>query len=65
MNTFDMMTEALDEARATMNCADRMANKMAHILRGRLRNVAPYNLKALKKEIKNFNSHTGEWKDGC
>jgi hypothetical protein len=60
---FDVMRRAVAEAKETMSAADQMANQLAGLLRGRLRHVQPWHLKALKKELQNFNAHTGRWKD--
>lgn len=56
------MREAVQEARITMMAADRVVSEMAGLLRGRLRNVYSRTLADLKKELRNFNAHTGEWK---
>lgn len=61
-NHFDTMRAAMDEARQVQAAADSQANKMANMLRGRLRKVGSYNLAALKRELRDFNMHTGEWK---
>lgn len=62
-NAFDTMRAAVAEARATMNAADKMATQIAPLLRGRLRQCASWDLKALKRELRDFNIHTGTWKD--
>jgi len=62
MNIFEMRSEVRN-AKQTLDNADNVANEMAHILRGRLRKVSPYVLKALKKELRSFNAHTQSWKD--
>ncbi len=63
MNSFDLMRQAVAEANQTMRAADDQANAMAGILRGRLRNCSEWNLKALKRELRDFNIKTGRWKD--
>lgn len=63
MNKFDEMKAALIEAEATVRAADSIADHMARILRGRLRKVSKWNLKSLKRELADFNAHTGEWKN--
>lgn len=62
--TINEMEQALEDARQTMARADRVAGQLARMLRGRLRNanIPSYILKDLKKELANFNMHTGEWK---
>lgn len=61
-NKFDLMRESLDEARTVMRAADVMAGDMAFLLRGRLRKVPANTLAALKKELREFNAATREWK---
>lgn len=63
MNKFDMVREAMAEARATINAADRAAGEMARLLQGRLRQVDRYTLVALKRELQHFNANTKEWRD--
>lgn len=60
----NQMAQALEEARITLARADRVAGQLANMLRGRLRsgNIPSYVLKDLKKELANYNMHTGEWK---
>tara|TARA_S200002703_G_scaffold56809_1_gene49557 strand:+ start:234 stop:422 length:189 start_codon:yes stop_codon:yes gene_type:complete len=62
MSKWDEMKAAMEEARVQMNVADSMANEMARMLKGRCRKVNTWNLKDLKKELKDFNAQTGEWK---
>lgn len=63
MNYWDQMETTLDEARAIQNAADSHATRMARMLRGRLRHVNRYVLEDLKRELRNFNMHTGRWND--
>lgn len=60
--TYKMMREAFDEVKRMSSAADSMANTIADILVGRLRKVNHYHLKRLKKELSQYNAHTGEWK---
>lgn len=54
---------AVNEAREQMRLVDRQATSMAQLLRGRLRHVnSPAALKELKMELRNYNAHTGEWR---
>lgn len=62
-NKFDLMRAAMSEARQTMRAADNQANAMADMLDGRLRKVNPRYLAKLKKQLKDFNAHTGRWKN--
>lgn len=59
---FDEIEDAVDEAKRTMNIADRLASRMAGLLVGRLRYVNIYTLKKLKRELQDFNSTTYTWK---
>jgi hypothetical protein len=64
MNKFDEMRAAVSEARHTFSAADSVAASMADILRGRLRNNVPaHTLRALKKELRDFDMHRGRWKE--
>lgn len=59
------MREVINQARQTIEAADNVANDIAYILKNRLRSgrVSASTLIALKKELANFNMHTGRWKD--
>ena len=63
MNKYDLMRDAMREARDTMNAADNCANEMAQMLKGRLRKVSPYVAAELKRELRNLNMHTKRWND--
>jgi len=63
MNQFDMMTSAVSEAEIVINAADSVATRMARLIVGRLRKVgSTYVLAALKRELSDFNAHTGKWR---
>jgi len=62
MNIFDDMRAAEAEARTTMKAADNVANSMAAMLIGRLRHVHSWNLAELKRELRDYNIYTTEWK---
>jgi len=57
------MNSAVLDARRTIRAADLAADDMARLLDGRLRHVSPYTLKRMKRQLKNFNIQTGQWKD--
>jgi hypothetical protein len=59
---FDDMHAAVQQAKATMSLADGFAHRMAAMLIGRLQHVPSWVLKDLKRELRDFNIHTGEWK---
>ena len=61
-NPFDTMRAAVAQARQVQQWADEHAHAMAVILRGRLRHVSSGVLSDLKRELRDFNIHTGEWK---
>lgn len=60
----DDMHEAVTEARATIHRVDTVVGSMANMCAGRLRRagVRHYTLCQLKKELANYNMHTGSWK---
>jgi len=62
MSRYTEMRDAVEDANTTLRAADRCANDLAYLLRGRLRHVSGTNLEALKRELKNFNMHTYLWK---
>lgn len=61
MNAWDQMRQAVAEAKSTLNAADNVSWQMAAMLRGRLRHANASDLKALKRELRDFNSQTGSW----
>lgn len=63
MDIWEMRRE-INKAKATLRDADDVANQVASLLPGRLRHVSGSTLKQLKMELKDFNAHTFEWKDG-
>lgn len=57
---------AVSDAKRTLESADRVSLSAAKLIVGRLRTVKEWNsetLKALKKELRDFNSATGKWKE--
>lgn len=62
-NVFDEMRAAVRQAADTLRAADNVATDLAWLLRGRLRKVqSADSLRALKRELRNFDMTTGEWK---
>lgn len=61
-NAHDLMRRALYEVREVNRAADSAAESMAELLHGRLRHVSHHQLARLKRELRDFNMHTGEWK---
>jgi len=60
--TYQEMDKAIREAEAVLNIADCYVNQMARFVVKRLRRVNTNTLRDIKRELKNFNSNTGEWK---
>jgi len=59
----DQMNAAVDEAKATLQRADSLADKLARLLIGRLRRVSsPWVLWTLKKELADYNMRTSKWR---
>lgn len=59
---FTDMVAAVNDARSTLNRADRFVDEMARMCDGRLRAVNTVTLRRIKRELSDFNAHTGEWK---
>lgn len=64
MNFIDMQS-SVDEAKTTLRHADALTEKIATMLLGRMRTMKSWSqtevLKSLKKELRDFNSHTRKW----
>jgi len=61
-DSFQLVRIAIREAEATFRAANNSANNVAGLLEGRLRHVDHDTLVSLKRELTQFNSHTGKWK---
>ena len=63
--TIPEMRTAIENAKAEIARADCVAGEMASILAGRLRKSKATStaLSALKRELRDWNIHTGEWKE--
>ena len=61
---FHEMHEAIKDARQTINRADQFKNQMAGLFVGQLQasRIGDYTLCRLKRELRNYNMHTGLWK---
>jgi hypothetical protein len=56
------MRQAVRQAESTLTAADSVATDLAWLLRGRLRRVnRADHLRALKRELRDFNMRTGRW----
>lgn len=63
-NPFDEIRHAVSEANQQLRAADEVATDMARLLDGRLRRVSStYILSRLKEQLRDFNMHTGKWKE--
>ncbi len=62
MSKFQQMTEAVRDANNTLRAADQVAYDMGRMVVGRLRHCSVYTCEQLKRELKDFNIHTGNWK---
>lgn len=60
---WDDFFKAVQEAENTLRQADQAANKMAQMLRGRLRKVDSRYLKELKRELQDFDAAKKQWKE--
>lgn len=61
--------QAVDDAKQTLRASDEAVEAMVELISGRLRSSIPSpgygtanKLKAIKAELKNFDSRTGSWK---
>jgi len=55
---------SLSDAKTTLSQADTVTREIASTMVGRLRKVdSVYTLRQLKKELKEFDAKTGEWKN--
>lgn len=61
-NPWDTMRAAIAQAKSVSSAADQMTRELAGIMRGRLRQCRPDDLVRLKRELRDFNMHTGKWK---
>jgi len=60
--SYQQMDDAVKQAEALIKRAEQYKSRMAGFLVGRLKGIDPYTLQRLKKELKNFNAQTCEWK---
>lgn len=62
---FQDACQAAEDAKRTQEAADAMLRRTAKLLQGRLRSARiDHNvLCRLKRELGEFNMHTGEWKE--
>lgn len=64
MNEWDQVRDAVAAARRLDSALNQYANAMAETMIGRLRSVnSTSTLAKLKRELRDFNIHTGRWSD--
>ncbi len=63
MNAFDEVRAAVDQAKSQLAAVDSVCNNMAHLLKGRLRNVSGHVLRDLKRELADFDANRRVWKE--
>lgn len=56
------VAKAVNQAQALIRRAESEKTEIAKFLRGRLRGIDTEVLTSLKRELKDFNAQTGEWK---
>ena len=61
-NPFDELERSIQVAKEVRRACEIHADSMANLLVGNLRSVSRYRLRILKKELENYNMHTGRWK---
>lgn len=61
-NPFDEMRRAVQESKEIMRAADVVAGDAARLIVGRLRHCSSGTLEQLKRELRDFNMQTGQWK---
>lgn len=54
--------QMVTEARRLKNASEQYADVMAGLLVGQLKHVSGGTLTQIKKELANYNMHTGRWK---
>jgi len=54
---------AINDAKNTLSKADMVVKETGHLMVGRLKQMSPYCLAKLKKELESFNAKTKEWKN--
>lgn len=63
-NPFDEILRAVNDANQQLRAADEVATDLARLLDGRLRRVnSAYILSRLKEQLRDFNMHTGKWRE--
>lgn len=61
-NPFDVLTRALNEAKEIRRVVTEHGNSMLALLDGNLHGLSAYRLGRIKRQLREFNIHTGNWK---
>ena len=61
-DAYENLDALILEQRRLKNAVLKNAELMTLLISGDLRNLSAYPLRKLKKELKNYNIHTGRWK---
>jgi hypothetical protein len=63
--TYHEIQQARIEAEQTIARADKATRHVARLIQGRLRasGIPGYVLEELKRELRDYNMHTGEWRE--
>lgn len=56
------MEQAIKDAENTIRCGDHAVARLSRLMVGRLHLLPADTLADLKKELRRYNIHTGEWK---
>lgn len=61
-NAADSVRTLISETKVLRRAVEDNADVMAELLRGQLRSVSSRHLDALKRELRDYNIHTGNWR---
>jgi len=61
-NPFTAMQEAIAQSRQLNRAIEQNSYALGYLLRGNLRYCSRRDLVAMKKELADYNMHTGKWK---
>ena len=61
-NAADSVRTLISETEVLRRAVEDNADVMAELLRGQLRSVSSRHLDALKRELRDYNIHTGNWR---
>ena len=61
-NPFDDVARAIEQARETRRACDAYAERMAELLVDSLRSVSAFELRRIKRRLRDFDAVTGKWR---